>query len=798
MSDKNPNGVRIFPDKADASPLNVKDYAVLIAIIAFVLAAYLPSLGSHPFWDPWEPQYAQVAHQMKEKTDQGQLEYWLKPFYRDNDNWLSKPIFHLWIMNASFRIFGESEFSGRLPEVLMGLFAVLFVYFAVRKLWGRRAGIFSAAALATSPMFFLIARQNIVDMPYVAWQTAAIMSLMLGLYGGKITEGRYVYWFWFFTGWGLLTKGLLCLMFPGVILFAYIIISGDFGVLRRLRILKGMLIFFAVGWPWFLFMMIEYGPLYYLRTFFWYHHFRRYAGDISKPNSTFDLYVKVFVFALFPWSAFLPAIVVRMTADLRDFINARSKEFFLFLSMIMPYIFMSYASTKFNHYIFPALPFAAVLAGVYLDRLIDRLDTNGARLELFFSLLLFGIFAKDIVTDKKTILHLFIYYYDRALDPNVKPWFEFSLAFWTGAVALFSLWLSPYYRGRKFVFAAVEAFFGVAVIGGIITYFVLFNMPEERLGAIIVAAAAASGALCFAMVNFLDRQKGAVAALVVFFAAFVGFLFAVNYKLVLPLADIFSQKPLYEAYLRMSPEREPICEFRPWQERSVSYYLQNRYTYLPSHKMEKKYDDRLKRFFDRPTRVFCILDIGSYDQLKQKVKTLTGKELYIVYRDHPISYLVSTGEPPDMDELINKNLATEPIALQKPINAVFDDKIKLLGCNVTPDSVKKNDSVQVECYFKCLKKIEGDFAVFIHGDSDDGSGRINGDHMPVDGNYPTDKWKPGQIIRDRWTRAIPPSITGGRINFYVGFFRENYRMPVTDGDHNENRVYVGGVEITTG
>jgi hypothetical protein len=55
------------------------------------------------------------------------------------------------------------------------------------------------------------------------------------------------------------------------------------------------------------------------------------------------------------------------------------------------------------------------------------------------------------------------------------------------------------------------------------------------------------------MVNFLDRQKGAVAALVVFFAAFVGFLFAVNYKLVLPLADTFSQKPLYEAYLRMSP-----------------------------------------------------------------------------------------------------------------------------------------------------------------------------------------------------------------------------------------------------
>jgi hypothetical protein len=29
-----------------------------------------------------------------------------------------------------------------------------------------------------------------------------------------------------------------------------------------------MLIFFAVGWPWFLFMMIEYGPLYYLRLSF--------------------------------------------------------------------------------------------------------------------------------------------------------------------------------------------------------------------------------------------------------------------------------------------------------------------------------------------------------------------------------------------------------------------------------------------------------------------------------------------------------------------------------------------------
>ncbi len=768
----------------------------VLAIALFVLLTYLPHLGSYPLWDPWETQYAQVAHEMVQQTEKGRDIYYIKPHYRHSDKWLSKPIFHLWLMNISFRLLGENAFTARLPEVLMSLLALLFVFFAVAKLWNRRAALISALILGTSPMFFLIGRSNIVDMPYLAWQVGAISFLMVGLFGDERKEAKYIYWFYFFSAFALLTKGLLSIVIPGVIIFGYILTTWDWQLLRRLRLVRGIAIYLIVGFPWFFFMMLSYGPLYYLKVFFWYHHFRRYAGDIKKPNGSFDMYVKVFAFANFPWSAFLPAAVVDMARRMKGWHALRSKEFFLFMSMLMPYIFMSYGSTKFNHYIFPSVPFAAMLVGVYVDKWIERMDGYAARFELMISMLFFGLLAKDVVTYKKLILNLFIYYYDRPVSAAVNPWWEYSIIFWMGFAVLAMLWLRPYIKSlSRLTFSALVAMLVLMLAGnvaGIVSAYHAHNVHMVK--GLYVAMAATGAAIVSAIgIRWLPKRIGTISAVGVFWLLSVAFMFTVNYKLVAPLSDYFSTQSLYEAYDKLSPNHEPICEYHAWRRRSVSYFWDNKYTYIPSNKPA---DSKIKRFFGQHRKVFCLVDHGNFERLRKKVKRLVGKDLFIVYREHPFTYIVSTKEPPDFKAKLGDVLLSSLPQVDVPMNVRFEAGITLLGCNISPRVVKRGQKVKLECFFKCERKIDDDYMIFVHAESDADTGRIVGDHLPADGIYPTDKWKPGDIIKDTWSRTIPSSIKGKKLKFYIGFFKDNYRMPVVSYPRpSDNRVFVGEVEL---
>jgi hypothetical protein len=130
----------------------------------------------------------------------------------------------------------------------------------------------------------------------------------------------------------------------------------------------------------------------------------------------------------------------------------------------------------------------------------------------------------------------------------------------------------------------------------------------------------------------------------------------------------------------------------------------------------------------------------------------------------------------------------------------FDNKVKYLGYDLTsyPDgTVAALQNVIITHYWECIGKLTGDYQVFVHID---GMGdRINGDHDPAEGLYPTRYWRPGDIIVDREELRIPffvqPSMRPDAYQMYVGLFRGESRLPMVEGEGNDNRLYGGVLRV---
>src|SRR6202171_1550103 len=73
-----------------------------------------------------EPRYAQVAREMLERRD------WITPVLGGRP-WLEKPPLYYWQAMLAYRIFGVSDWAGRLPAALDASFLVLAVYFFLRR-----------------------------------------------------------------------------------------------------------------------------------------------------------------------------------------------------------------------------------------------------------------------------------------------------------------------------------------------------------------------------------------------------------------------------------------------------------------------------------------------------------------------------------------------------------------------------------------------------------------------------------------------------------------------------------------
>src|SRR5918912_899966 len=98
---------------------------------------------------------------------------------------VDKPPLSLWLMGLSARILGFSSFSILLPQALCTIAAVGLLYATVRRLFGPRAGLLAAGALALTPVTVAIGRVDNPDALLVLLLVASGYLLVRALESGR-------------------------------------------------------------------------------------------------------------------------------------------------------------------------------------------------------------------------------------------------------------------------------------------------------------------------------------------------------------------------------------------------------------------------------------------------------------------------------------------------------------------------------------------------------------------------------------------------------------------------------------
>src|SRR5262245_29846733 len=96
-----------LPPPASRHPLNVATLTALCVLLFFV------GLGSVGLTDRDEGRNAEAGREMLETGD------WITPTFNYEPRFY-KPALVYWLMSASYRLFGVSEFAARFPSALFG------------------------------------------------------------------------------------------------------------------------------------------------------------------------------------------------------------------------------------------------------------------------------------------------------------------------------------------------------------------------------------------------------------------------------------------------------------------------------------------------------------------------------------------------------------------------------------------------------------------------------------------------------------------------------------------------------
>ena len=174
------------------------EVALVVIVSALVL---VPGIQNYSLVDPWETHYGEVAREMLQDHDLVHT-HWNGTFYsnpNDNEGFRSKPVLMFWMMAAGMSALGVGDDGGysgemtasvrtmigiRLPFILSAIAGLALLWWMLARLVSRRMAWLGLLVVGSTPIFALIARQAIPDMPLTACTMGAIAMMVMALEDG--------------------------------------------------------------------------------------------------------------------------------------------------------------------------------------------------------------------------------------------------------------------------------------------------------------------------------------------------------------------------------------------------------------------------------------------------------------------------------------------------------------------------------------------------------------------------------------------------------------------------------------
>jgi 4-amino-4-deoxy-L-arabinose transferase-like glycosyltransferase len=265
----------------------------LLALTLFLALLFGAFLGSRPFMTPDEGRYAEIPREMVESGDYvtPRLNY-IKYF--------EKPPFVYWQEAAAIKVAGLNEWSLRSINALIALFTCLAAYLAGRQLYDRRTGILACAMLATSLLYFGLAHFIIPDVPLTFWLTSCLLLFIVGTGVSESRQRRYYFWGMFAcAAMAVLTKGLVGIIFPGMVVFLWLCLTNNWRQLKTYSLISGTLVFLLVAAPWHTLVQMK-NPEFF-QFYFLDQQFLRYLTDYAARDKPIWFFPLTTLAGFFPW-----------------------------------------------------------------------------------------------------------------------------------------------------------------------------------------------------------------------------------------------------------------------------------------------------------------------------------------------------------------------------------------------------------------------------------------------------------------------------------------------------------------
>ncbi len=363
------------------------DRAVLVLLLftLFLSIVYFLSFLDADLIRAGEARAAEIAREMVERNN------FILPSlnHEVSAGTLTKPPLFHWLVAAVGSAFEWSNWAVRLPSVLAALGSIWMVFLIGRMLFGFRAATYSVVVLSTSILFLQNASASRIDILFTLLILFSLYSFWRALSDER--QRRWIYGFYLCSGLAVVAKGPVGFLVPFAVALFHLFVSGRRTLIRELITARGLLLFFAVAVPWYVAMAVTAPPE--LVNNFLFGQLSHWWGGSSKMadsgGKSFFYYLPHLLVGAFPWSLFLPGIVVYGLREARRNGNAGLKSvLFWFLG---GFVLFSLGGKKATRYLLPLMPAFALLAGFYWDRIAQGIGRGHRRvLIVAASLVLLG------------------------------------------------------------------------------------------------------------------------------------------------------------------------------------------------------------------------------------------------------------------------------------------------------------------------------------------------------------------------------------------------------------------------
>lgn len=346
----------------------------ILRMVSFI--AILMILSTlRPLSHPDEGRYAEIGRWMLQSGD------WLTPRLNGMPFFHKPPLLY-WLEALSFSAFGIHPWVARLTPIFHAGLMLISVHVLMTR-FGTEKYVTRAVAMVGTSLAFLAGGQYVNhDMIVATWISIAISSFAIAFMSGDKPDILFSRLGFVACGLGILSKGLIGVVLPGLVLLFWLVWTRQFKKIRYLPWFSGLSLFSLIAVPWFVFANLAFPNM--LNYMFGMHHLSRFTGTGFNNIMPWWFYLAALPILFFPWVFFPIVSLLKISKslsknqsavafELRDQSIVTSKLISLSWIWLITIIgFFSIPATKVIGYALPVIPPLAVLAAVSWELLMKR------------------------------------------------------------------------------------------------------------------------------------------------------------------------------------------------------------------------------------------------------------------------------------------------------------------------------------------------------------------------------------------------------------------------------------------